>query len=441
MGQVWYALAVGTGAALCLAAGSLALRRRYLLDDLPTATARWATVGLNELRGRVTTATPLRSPLTGTPCVYYAWTAEERFRRHERYFDEGGRLRARPVEGWERIGGDRARASFHLVDHTGSIAVDPAGAQVEGRPCLRRTVGRRHPAYWAAGRLVVAGSRGKRRLRETVVPVGAELYVLGPASLEADRRNLALRANRADPFIVAVGSGRRVARRYAWVGRGLLLAGVVLAAAAGALLTVPVIPVLVLVGGVGGLLGAAAAVLAATWNALVSARDRTERAWANLEVELQRRADLLPAFVAAVAATARHDHTPVPPSSRSAVAVPPATAGSGPGPSRPRRGRGGRHRDADVRWANEAARRQAAQVRHVLASAEADPGLHSVGVFAALGGELADTEDRLAHARTFFNDSVLALRRRARRLPGALVASPARFPCRELCTVEPLPPS
>jgi LemA protein len=146
---------------------------------------------------------------------------------------------------------------------------------------------------------------------------------------------------------------------------------------------------------------------------LVRVANRAERAWSLIEVMLQRRHDLVPRIVAVV--TAGRDHEADLQARAAHLRTP---RGSSPG------------------TAGALVAEQTDVLRSVFARAEAYPELRADESFRTLHDQLADTENRIAAARAFHNDSVTALRDRTGTFPGVLVARLGDFGGRELFAAE-----
>ena len=73
----------------------------------------------------------------------------------------------------------------------------------------------------------------------------------------------------------------------------------------------------------------------------------------------------------------------------------------------------------------------AEEASRLLAVAEAYPELRANQSFVALQGELANTEDKIAYARQFFNSAVQSYNNAVQTLPTNLVAGVAGFRARE----------
>ena len=154
------------------------------------------------------------------------------------------------------------------------------------------------------------------------------------------------------------------------------------------------------------LLAVLALVLLLLFNRLVKLRNRVEAAWADLDVQLTRRRDLLPNLVTVVQAYAAHE-------SRLFEAVTAA-----------------RHRVHEARGARGRAVAETTLAEHVeqlLIVAEAYPDLKADRRFRELSDELTATENKIAFSRQLYNDTVDAYRTAAQSFPGVLIAGPLGF--------------
>ena len=148
----------------------------------------------------------------------------------------------------------------------------------------------------------------------------------------------------------------------------------------------------------------------ATYNGLVKQRNRIENSWGQVDVQLQRRYDLIPNLVETVKAYAAHEESVFAQVTQARAA---AIGAKGP---------------ADQAAAENVL---SGALRSVFAVAEAYPELQANENFQALQAELAATEDKIAYARQFFNDTVLAYNTRIQTFPSMLVARTMGFVERE----------
>lgn len=152
------------------------------------------------------------------------------------------------------------------------------------------------------------------------------------------------------------------------------------------------------------------------YNRLVRLRVRADHAWAQVDAQLQRRHDLVPALVATVSGYAVHERDTIEAVTAARVAALQVTD--------PRR-------RADVE--DEFSR----AIGQLIAVSESYPQLQADGNFRALSSELSDTEDRIAFSRDFANDRVARYREAIRSFPGLLVARPFGFEDRPMFDADP----
>jgi LemA protein len=159
------------------------------------------------------------------------------------------------------------------------------------------------------------------------------------------------------------------------------------------------------------LLAIAGLFLIVQYNKLVGLRLRIRESWANVDVELKRRHDLIPNLVETVKGYARHEQALL---ARLAELRSFALA---------QEGDTGRRRDAE--------RDVAAALGRVLAVAEAYPQLKANENFLQLQRQLVETEDRIQAARRFYNGNVRDYNNQVQQFPSNLVARSFRFAAHE----------
>jgi LemA protein len=142
------------------------------------------------------------------------------------------------------------------------------------------------------------------------------------------------------------------------------------------------------------------------YNRLVRLRNQVRAAWADIDVQLKRRHDLVPQLVAAVQGYASHEKTVL-----SAVTElrQQATALASP------------QRLGQVETALEQA------VGRVLALKEAYPDLKANQSFGDLQRDLIEVEEQLQYARRFYNGAVRDYNDGVQRVPDLLIARSAGF--------------
>ncbi|MDD5721528.1 MAG: LemA family protein [Candidatus Pacebacteria bacterium] len=143
------------------------------------------------------------------------------------------------------------------------------------------------------------------------------------------------------------------------------------------------------------------------FNRFVSLRNRAKEAWADIEVQLKRRYDLIPNLVNTVKGYATHESTAFENVTKARTVAMSAT-----GPT-------AGHAEAENILTGA--------LKSVFAIAEAYPDLKANQNFLALQGELSDTENKIQSARRFYNANVRDLNIAIESFPGNLIAMTFNF--------------
>ena len=152
------------------------------------------------------------------------------------------------------------------------------------------------------------------------------------------------------------------------------------------------------------------------FNGLVRNRNRVDNAWSQIDVQLKRRHDLIPNLVEAVKGYAAHER-----GTFEAVTAARANAINAQGPEQ-----------------TAAAENQlTGALKSLFAVAEAYPDLKANQNFLQLQEELTATEDKVAYARQFYNDSVLTYNTRIQQFPTVILAGMFHFEKRDFFDAEP----
>lgn len=145
------------------------------------------------------------------------------------------------------------------------------------------------------------------------------------------------------------------------------------------------------------------------YNRLVRARNRVDTAWSDIDVQLQRRHDLVPRLVKAVDAYAKYEKATL-----EAVAELRAEA----------------MRQTGIGARGRAEEELGQGVHKLIALAESYPDLKANENFLKLQGELVETENYLQFARRYYNGSVREYNTMAESVPNNMVAGIFRFRAR-----------
>lgn len=146
------------------------LGKARLIADTPTSKIRSAAQGYLELEGigRMLPGDPIRCPLSGTRCLWWRYTIEEK-----RSSYRNGRRETR----WETIDSQTSESIFELEDDTGCCIIDPTGADV--RPSLKRTWYGSTPWPQRGPRAGLFGLFANYRYHERLIRENDELYAIG----------------------------------------------------------------------------------------------------------------------------------------------------------------------------------------------------------------------------------------------------------------------
>ena len=153
------------------------------------------------------------------------------------------------------------------------------------------------------------------------------------------------------------------------------------------------------------------------YNGLIRRRNQVENAWAQIDVQLKRRIDLIPNLVETVKAYAAHERETL-------DAVIRARNNAIAAPNTP-----GAQAAADTAITGA--------LKQVFALSEAYPDLKANQNFLAVQEELTATEGRVSYARQFYNDTVLGYNNKLQTFPTVIFANMMHFQKREYFQADP----
>lgn len=138
------------------------------------------------------------------------------------------------------------------------------------------------------------------------------------------------------------------------------------------------------------------------YNGLVTSRNKVKNAWGQVEVQLERRADLIPNLVETVKGYAGHEKSVFEDVTKA---------------------RAGLMNAGTVEEASQANNALTQSLKSLFAVAENYPDLKANENFLSLQDQLAETENKIAYARQFYNDTVLMYNNKCQKVPSNIIAS------------------
>jgi hypothetical protein len=285
----WLVLLLVGGSVVMVFWGGLSgfrrIKTKRYIENIPTSLSAGLAYGPAEIKGKVEPMVDqlIEGPLTKQDCVYYRYKITER---------RGSGKNAKTVV----ISDDEVFVPFHCRDAEGVVGIDPDGAEVTAT--LKKT-----------------NRMGRRTYYEWHIAPKTEVYVLGSAVVDSQKGDRLIVSDGNDdgfPFLlsdeseteVMLRQSRKGLMRIGFAQNGAVFAGITTFASYGSfaatdfLLSALVSPLF---------LGFTMFVL--MFNDLVFLRNRVKRAWANIEVSLKKRADLIPNLEKIVKAYLSHEQS------------------------------------------------------------------------------------------------------------------------------------
>ena len=420
--EILFVLPATIGALFALGCLLLAFRslwRQRLIDDLPTSKVRGVFIGLSELKGAAESETPLTSHLGETSCVQYRWSIEEHWSRivTETYHDADGHMhtRTRQESGWKTVASGEKSIPFYLKDDTGVIRIVPERAEIQGITTFDKTCTRSDSLYFGKGpEREVADSDHRRRFKETAIPLHASLYVLGQARVREDIVAAEIAYSKKAPmFIISTRTEKQISSAFKRRFILWLVLGVVLLF--GGLITRDLIiysrialllqPYAIMAAGY--LAAFAVGYVWTLYNSFIQLRQRVQRAWSQVDIELKRRNDLIPNLVQCIDAYSHHERETQMLTAELREQLL-ATAPDQAGP--------------DFKGIASS----------LLAVLEQYPELKANELYLKLQAALVETEQRIALARDYFNETATFYNNRLEMIPDRFIAAIGRLKPRRL---------
>lgn len=153
----------------------------------------------------------------------------------------------------------------------------------------------------------------------------------------------------------------------------------------------------------------------AIYNGLVTAKLKVENAWSQIDVQLQRRFDLIPNFVETVKGYMTHESETL----EKVTALRTSWASS-----------------SSVAEKAELDTQLTGALKTIMAVSENYPDLKANTNFSELSEELRNTENKISFSRQFYNDSVTMYNTKLELFPSNIVANMFKFKSKELFETE-----
>ncbi len=148
--------------------------------------------------------------------------------------------------------------------------------------------------------------------------------------------------------------------------------------------------------------------MVATYNSLVRLRNQNKNAWAQIDVQLKRRYDLIPNLMETVKGYMQHERGTLEAVTNARNLAQQTASG-------------------DVGARSKAESELSGALSRLLVVVENYPDLKANQNFLALQEELTSTENKIGFSRQYFNDSVLRLNNKIQMFPSSMVANMTGF--------------
>lgn len=165
-----------------------------------------------------------------------------------------------------------------------------------------------------------------------------------------------------------------------------------------------------------GVLAVLFVVFLVLYNQLVSKRQMVNNGWSDIDVQLKRRANLIPSLIEVVKGYAAHEKSTF----EDLIARRNAAIAA----------------DDNVTKRAEAESRISRDVSRLFALAEDYPDLKASAQFLKLQEELSDTEDKISYARRFYNGAVREFNIAIETVPANMIAGPFGFHAADYFKIE-----
>jgi LemA protein len=163
------------------------------------------------------------------------------------------------------------------------------------------------------------------------------------------------------------------------------------------------------------IIGVVAVAAVGIYNGLIIARNRCDNSWAQVDVQLRRRYDLIPNLVETVKGYAKHEREVFEKVTQARASA--INAGT-------------------VKDQAQAENMLNGALKSLFAVAESYPDLKANQSFLQLQEELSGTESKIAYARQFYNDMVMKFNQKQQVFPSNIIANMFSFKEKEYFEIE-----
>ena len=357
--------------------------KRYV-ENVATSLSTGLAYGPAEIKGKVEHKDKLAldGPLSAKKCVYYRYRITER---------RGSGKNAKTIV----IKDERKFVPFHCRDAEGVTEIDLLGAEITGVSSTSKRIGRQTHT-------------------ESLICEQTELYALGTAVVDkVTGSHLVLsQSDTGDfPFLVSGYPEKNVMQHLSWgglFGIGCAQVGIIFLGLFGFGYLGSFAPTDFLLSACMSPLFLALVMFVLMFNDLVFLRNRVKRAWANIEVSLKKRTDLIPSLDKIVKTYLSHERSVMEAVSRLRSAV---TSKDSYSPS-----------EVDVVMKEETA-----LADRLIALQESYPDLKGNQLMAEFMKRLTRMENEVALMRAGYNDGIERYREVKQRIPEVFIAKLLRF--------------
>jgi hypothetical protein len=386
-----------------------ALKRRRLLEDLPTSKTVGVFIGLVELKGMAESESPLVSYLSEKRCVWYSWSVQEHWSRTvtETCFDKDGKsqTRTRTESGWSVVASGSDSQLFYLKDDLGVVRINPHKAEIHPTNVFNQTCSKNSPLYYSkAPKSEIAHSTGKRRFTEQAILLHQPIYLVGQSRERNDCVAAEIAYNSSAPIFMISTSPEKSHHSWGlWQFWCFGILAVLIPAFTGIVIVQNCSDIYAVIGIPFGLGCLTLFVWGIGWflmvyNSLISLKNRVKTATANINVEIKRRYDLIPQIVRVVEGMQKQERN----IQETAALL--------------------RNQSGINAIENKNAMEAQGCSNRLMALIENYHELKSNELFMQLHRNIAETEQRIALAGNYYNDIIETYNNRCERFPENMIA-------------------